>query len=131
MTCAKDLADLAGKFAGVRGQKVFADENRRKDLASGETGVRGQDLAHARKDLAGGKQTGVRRTGRRTHAGEKNRKQKQKLKPAPRLYFDSGTWSVIGQKQRNPASQSPLHTFYSGSDKLMKVEAFCQNDFVS
>jgi hypothetical protein len=77
--------------------------------------------------------TGQDQQHRPTHENRPNekQKQKQKLKPAPRLCLDSGTWSVMGQKQKRISPQSHHSTLCSGSDKLMKVEAFCQNDFVS
>jgi hypothetical protein len=45
--------------------------------------------------------------------------------------LDSGTWSVMGQKQKDSASKHQHHTCYSGSDKLVELEDLCQNDFVS
>jgi hypothetical protein len=112
-----------GKFRG-RKQAKRSRERQNWGSRANETGPRAQI------DLAGGKQTGVRRTGSRTHAGEK---QETKTKTETCSAFILRLRNLVGNGSKTdyPSSQQPHHTFYSGSDKLMKVEAFCQNDFVS
>jgi hypothetical protein len=106
--------EVAGATSNVR-RSAGATNGKRTD----ESAWRGSD--HERKKT----------TRASTRKQAEKQKQKQKLDPAPRLYFDSGTWSVMGLKTKENLLHSHHSTLCSGSDKLMKVEAFCQNDFVS